>query len=317
LDHAEGGARWSTLLPVGNGLQMSFIWHYLARAQAVGTIDPQGPPPACLAAGTCAELLGPDPGAAVVEVHGVYGVVNTTGCNKGFQEPKGGLKMVGVGGDCVPAGMSPRIGFVTLDIYDQVRRTNYLGLSGTYYEKDLTDIVIRYDFGYKAAVAYLRQNSPGKIINTGCDACAETQWTDEFTGIMAFDRPTYIPWISKQHTFFVAQWVTNWFINAHDHDIQTLVSAQGKLRHYQNVAFVAAADWLFDGRLVTTNVVFWDVDSGAGFVGSTNLFRYNRNVLMGMNLQWYLGRSGRYTDPFTMSRDQRINEMEFKLTYEI
>ena len=83
------------------------------------------------------------------------------------------------------------------------------------------------------------------------------------------------------------------------------------------MAFVAAANWLFDGRLVTTNVIFWDIDTMAGFVGSTNLFRYSRNVLLGLNLQWYMGASGKYTDPFTMSRDQRISEIEFKFGYEL
>jgi hypothetical protein len=32
---------------------------------------------------------------------------------------------------------------------------------------------------------------------------------------------------------------------------------------------------------------------------------------------WYLGRSGRHTDPFLESKSQRINELEFTVSYEI
>jgi hypothetical protein len=47
------------------------------------------------------------------------------------------------------------------------------------------------------------------------------------------------------------------------------------------------------------------------------VFRYSRNVLFGVNAQWFLGRTGRYTDPFLFSRSVRTNELEFTLTYEI
>jgi hypothetical protein len=40
-------------------------------------------------------------------------------------------------------------------------------------------------------------------------------------------------------------------------------------------------------------------------------------VLFGINAQWFLGRSGRYTDPYLLSREQRFNDLEFTLTYEI
>jgi len=36
-----------------------------------------------------------------------------------------------------------------------------------------------------------------------------------------------------------------------------------------------------------------------------------------MNAIWYLGQSGRFTDPLTLSRDQRINELEVRLVYEL
>jgi hypothetical protein len=38
---------------------------------------------------------------------------------------------------------------------------------------------------------------------------------------------------------------------------------------------------------------------------------------MGVNAVWFMGRSGRYTDPFTQSVAQRTNMLEFTLTYEI
>jgi hypothetical protein len=40
-------------------------------------------------------------------------------------------------------------------------------------------------------------------------------------------------------------------------------------------------------------------------------------VLFGINAQWFLGQSGRYTDPYLLSREQRFNELEFTFTYEI
>ena len=66
-----------------------------------------------------------------------------------------------------------------------------------------------------------------------------------------------------------------------------------------------------------TNALAWDVDDNTGGLGSNNVYRYSRNILVGVNAQWYLGRSGRNTDPFAESRAQRINELEFTLTYEI
>jgi len=52
-------------------------------------------------------------------------------------------------------------------------------------------------------------------------------------------------------------------------------------------------------------------------VESANVYRYSRNILLSLNAIWYLGKSGRYTDPFLFSRDQRINETEFRFSYEI
>ena len=42
-----------------------------------------------------------------------------------------------------------------------------------------------------------------------------------------------------------------------------------------------------------------------------------KHLLIGLNAQWYLGRSGRYTDTYLFSRNQRMSELEFTMTYEI
>jgi hypothetical protein len=83
------------------------------------------------------------------------------------------------------------------------------------------------------------------------------------------------------------------------------------------LVFFAAVNWMMDGRWAATNVAVWDIDDNVGELISTNSFRYSRNVLLGVNVQWYLGRSGRSTDPFLFSHDQRINELELRATYEI
>ena len=153
-----------------------------------------------------------------------------------------------------------------------------------------------------------------RILAAGAD---QGKWTDEFTGIIAFDRPTYIPWISKQHTFIVVQWTTNWFPGIDGHTVLDIADAQGKLRKYENFPFIAVANWLMDGRLATTNVLFADVDDKVGFFESTNSFRYTTNTLFNINMIWYLGQSGRFTDPLTLSRNQRINEIEARFTYEL
>jgi len=91
----------------------------------------------------------------------------------------------------------------------------------------------------------------------------------------------------------------------------------GKEREITNFAFVSAVNWLLNGQLTTGNVVLWDLDNQAGAFTTTNVYRYSRNVLFGINAQWFLGRSGRYTDAFLLSRQQRFNELEFTFTYEI
>jgi hypothetical protein len=183
-------------------------------------------------------------------------------------------------------------------------------LTGTYYDKDLTDIVYRYDFFYTNHVPVTTTK-----INGGKAGPTGSEWTENARFIIAGDRPTYIPWISKQHTFLTAQYVNTWWpdlpVNAGP------PGASGRIRGVTNWAFVAATNWLLNGQLTAGNTLFWDIDNNTGAFLTTNVYRYSRNVLFGVNAQWFLGRSGRFTDPLLFSREQRFNELEFTFTYEI
>jgi len=204
----------------------------------------------------------------------------------------------------------PKAGTLLIMIDQDIRRNHFFGLTGTYYDKDLTDIVYRYDVLYQPDHAVTTtQNNGGAAGPTG------EAWTERARFILAGDRPTYIPWISKQHTFLTAQFVNTW-----EPDRPTNagpVGQAGKERELSNFAFVSAVNWILNGQMTTGNVVLWDLDNQVGAFTTTNVYRYSRNVLFGLNAQWFLGRSGRYTDPFVLSRQQRFNELEFTFTYEI
>ena len=76
-------------------------------------------------------------------------------------------------------------------------------------------------------------------------------------------------------------------------------------------------NWLMNGQLTAGNVILWDIDDNVGELSTTNVYRYSRNILFGVNAQWFIGQSGRFTDPYLLSRQQRFNELEFTFTYEI
>jgi hypothetical protein len=202
----------------------------------------------------------------------------------------------------------------SLEVVSQTdyRRNNFFGLTGTYYDKNLTDIVYRYDFLYQPdhSIAV-----PGKQ-----DRLLGSEWTELTRWIIAADRPTYIPWLSKQHTFLTAQYTATWLpdrpANASGSPAPGLPGT-GKARELSNLAFLAATNWLMNGQLTAGNVFLWDIDDNVGELSTTNVYRYSRNVLFGLNAQWFIGRSGRYTDPYVLSREQRFNGLEFTLTYEI
>src|SRR5207244_12988104 len=95
----------------------------------------------------------------------------------------------------------------TFEILQQTnyRRNHFFGVTGTYYDKDLTDIVYRYDALYQPDHA--PTTTPANGAAAGPTGSA---WTERPRLILAGDRPTYIPWISKQHTFLTAQYVNTW-----------------------------------------------------------------------------------------------------------
>jgi hypothetical protein len=276
IENSEFGTRYSTLLPIGNGLQSSFIFLYEFR-------DPRSQ--SCF---WCAPAVTGLPGSFAV----APGV---------FVNPGHFTHRVHPG---VPVG-----GSVSIVSTNDIVRNKFFGLTGTYYDKDLTDIVYRYDFLYQPDHAVSTPFEPGG-----------TAWTEFTRFIIAGDRPTYIPWISKQHTFLTFQETTTWLPDR-PNDAQSIavpgLPGVGKLRELSNLGFIAATNWLMNGQLTATNVFLWDWDDDVGEISTTNVYRYSRNVLFGVNAQWFLGKSGRYTDPYLLSREQRFNELEFTFTYEI
>lgn len=280
LENSEFGARYSTLLPIGNGLQTSLIYEYEFRnARTVNCNCPFS-------------ATGLPAGSAIVPIgRGLF----IDGGVYIFGKPKPGV---------------PKAGTVSILTQTDYRRNNFFGATGTYYDKDLTDIVYRYDFFYTPSTGVTTTG-----INGGAAGPTGSEWTENARFIIAGDRPTYIPWISKQHTFLTAQYVNTWYPDL-PHDAGPQGQA-GKLRGESNFAFLAATNWLMNGQLTAGNVLLWDIDDNTGAFTTTNVYRYSRNVLFGINAQWFLGRSGRYTDPFLFSRQQRFNELEATFTYEI
>ncbi len=298
-DKSEFGIRYSTLLPIGNGLQASFIYLYEARYSKTGLCS------------SCPNPINRAiPGAVVKFAAGEWYLPGQL--DYGAPPP----------GAPIPSG--------TLRVLTSVnnRRNHFFGVTGTYYDKDLTDMVFRYDALYAPKiginVAALNQTGTARAIRTiaapGTPVGrleSSARWTSNARFILAGDRPTYIPWISKQHTFLVAQFIETWYPDLPGSAIPSVAQASGKVRRFDNLFFVASTNWLVNGQLTSTNAFVWDIDDNVGNLGSTNVFRYSRNILLGLNGIWYLGRSGRFSDPFIFSRNQRINEVEATLSYEI
>ncbi len=269
LQNSEFGLRISSLLPIGNGLQTSFIYLYEWRNN-----------PTSLNTAIGAE------GTELVTGQFFYGV---PGQNYFHRR--------------APAPGVPVVGTLNIFLSNRFRRNHFFGLTGTYYDKELTDIVYRYDMLY----------TPNFGVNVG----SKGEWSEQARFIIAGDRPTYIPWLSKQHTFLTAQYVNTWYPNRPSNAVPSIANSLGKVREDNNFFFVSAVNWILNGQLTTTNAFVWDIDDQVGDLQSTNVYRYSRNILLGVNAVWYLGRSGRYTDPFLASVEQRTNELEFTLTYEI
>ncbi len=287
LQNSEFGLRYSSLLPIGNGLQASFIYLYEFRSSRSSTCA------------TCGPSATGEPGAVAV-APGTFVI-------PGFflNHPRAG----------VPVG-----GTVELLGTTDYRRNNFFGLTGTYYDKDLTDIVYRYDFLYQPDIAVA---VPARVASARFPTASGnpdgSEWTEFTRWIVAADRPTYIPWISKQHTFLTAQFTETWYPDrpAGAEGSPAPGITAGKQRELSSLAFLNATNWLMNGQLTAGNLILWDIDNNVGELSTTNVYRYSRNVLFGLNAQWFIGRSGRYTDPYILSREQRFNELEFTFTYEI
>ena len=180
-----------------------------------------------------------------------------------------------------------------------VRGEGVLETLGAILARTVHDLATRY------AILDVKEGAPAR------------QWAEQARFILAGDRPTYIPWLSKQHTFLTAQYVNTWFPSRPTNAYNSIANSIGRPREDSNFFFLSAVNWVLNGQLVTTNAYIQDIDNEVMWLQSTNVYRYSRSILFGVNAVWYLGRSGRYTDPFIGSVEQRTNELEFTLTYEI
>ena len=297
IDNSEFGARLSSLLPIGNGLQMSIVYLFLARANASELDININRGDAALRAGLPRGSFGFSPQPGVFVFPGVFAHGPAVGISKA--------------------------GTLAVQVMNNAQRRHFFIMTGTYYDKDLTDVVYRYDFSYAPAVGIALGNPANKGLATGTYATglvrdgSGVDYTNQARFIVAADRPTYIAFLSKQHTFLVAQYTNTWFPGRPKNAVPNIAQTGGKTRELSNLGFVSAVNWLWNGQWVTTNTFAWDIDNNTGFLGSNNSFRYSRNILFGLNAVWYVGRSGRYTDPFIFSGNQRINELEVSVTYEI
>ncbi|MFZ0887552.1 MAG: hypothetical protein WA005_03800 [Candidatus Binataceae bacterium] len=310
INNSEFGARYSTLLPIGNGLQTSLIWLYEARQPKVGfcqncgasTLARYGYVPAVVN-----RVL--PPGTLPAGNFFVNGFV--------FPAPAPGVPLAGD-----PLNFSRTISLVSF-LHEEDVRQNYFDITGTYYDKDLTDIVYRYDFEYAPKIGINTFNlfskyptSQALLAADNIPDSSDSRWTEFTRWIIAGDRPTYIPWISKQHTFLTLQNTVTWYPDRPANAVPAL-SSWGKVREMSDFTFLSAVDWLMGGQLTALNTAEWDWDDNVGLLESLNSYRYSSSVVLGVNAVWYLGRSGRYTDPFALSRAQRDNEIEFRFAYEI
>ncbi len=284
IDNSEFGGRYSTLIPIGNGLQASAIWLYEARSNKLST---------CATCTEPAPFSKISPGIFIALSPQPYGI-------SGF-----GTSVYDFG----PPRIKNNLGTIRLLLRNEWVRQNFFGLTGTYYDKDLSDVVYRYDFFYAPKVigGGAGFTAPGSSPLGSSITQGQPKWGESTRWILATDRPTYIPWLSKQHTFLVAQYTLTWNPDS-----------PPKTRAFSSLFFLAANNWMLDGRLTTLNVWAWEPDDAVGFVSSTNSYRYSSNILFGVNAIWFLGRTG-LNDGLggVLSRAQRTNELSFQFTYEL
>ncbi len=211
----------------------------------------------------------------------------------------------------------PKVGSVLSLQATDYRRNPYFGATGTYYDSDLTSSVFRYDLFYAPRVGVSAPTGPNNIVNHHGGAFGK--WTELARFILGVDRPTLVPiinpYLTKQFTFLTLQATETWYP-----DLPAGATPQdplGKIRKFSNFLSLSGTNFLLDGRSTNLTGVSWDIDDQTGELISNTAYRYSRDILVGVNAHWYLGRSGRHTDPFLESKSQRINELEFTFTYEL
>ena len=284
IDNSEFGGRYSTLIPIGNGLQASAIWLYEARSNKLSV---------CATCTEPAPFTKIAPGIFIALSPQTYGLTSFGRSVYDFGGPR----------------IQDNLGTIRLDLRNEWVRQNFFGLTGTYYDKDLSDVVYRYDIFYAPKVigGGAGFSAPGSSPLGASITQGQPRWGESTRWLLAADRPTYIPWISKQHTFLVAQYTLTWNPDS-----------PPRTRAFSSLFFLAANNWLLDGRVTTLNVYAWEPDDGVGFLSSNNSYRYSSNIVMGINAIWFLGRTG-LNDGLggVLSRAERTNELSFQFTYEL
>jgi hypothetical protein len=275
IANSEFGMRLSTLLPIGQGLQTSFIALYEDRNPRTGL---------------CVECEAPH---NYKRIEGAGGLFIT-------KKPP-------------PGALPPNFGTVLLLTSTEYRRNFYFGLTGTYYDKDLTESVFRYDALYAPKVGI--SAGPPKLAKHN----TFSRWTELSRLVLSLDRPTIVPlltpYLTKQHTLLSAGVTETFYPDLPAGSVPN--DNQGKIRRLSTFLTFTATDFLANGQVVNLSGFSWDADDQTGQLIGNSVWRYSRSILLGVNVDWYLGRSGRHTDPFLESKSQRINELEFTFTYEL
>lgn len=284
LENSEFGTRYSTILPVGEGLQTSFIFLYEARApESVRCVE-------CPAPAGFKPLLG---------IPGLF----FEGKKFWYGKPRPGVPKVG------------RVLFLQATDY---RRNPYFGLTGTYYDSDFSRSVFRYDLFYAPRVGVSAPTAPN-FPKPPAHGGTYGKWTELARFVFGIDRPTLVPilnpHLTKQFTFLTLQATETWYPDLPAGAIPN--DPLGKIRKFSSFLTFSGTNFLLNGRSTNLTGVSWDVDDQTGELMSNTVYRYSRDILIGTNMHWYLGRSGRHTDPFLESKSQRINELEFTFTYEL
>jgi hypothetical protein len=292
IENSEFGVRYSSLLPVGDGLQTSLIFLYEARSPLTAI---------------CAEC-GPPAGFSVV--------TSNIRVGKGFRTVTVPGLFVGLGKFAYgrPRAGVPKAGTLLLLSTTDYRRNPYFGATGTYFDEDFTNAVFRYDALYAPRVAV---SAPGG----GPEALGGTfaKWTEISRLVFGIDRPTLTPllypYLTKQHTLFTFETTETFYPDLPAGAVPN--DPLGKVRRLSTFLSLNATNFILNGRMVDLTGVVWDADDQTGQIVSSAAYRYTRNLIFGVNTNWYLGRSGRHTDPYLQSKSSRISELELTLTYEL